>query len=243
MSHPLSDKERVLIDSYQRTGCIKTAAFEAKMLMIQAFKTLKIRGAMFVADRLKYGTEATRMGARAELEFKKLVPQARPQNAVNHIHPSYDFVVAGQKVDVKAAAIRDRKAKKEHLDGHKCWSIKLVRHNQDAMKADFYVIFLMQNETSLSDGYEILVIPKELCSDVRQINIRPNIKDHWAWDFKIEPDELTDFFEGLGGGAVDGEYIPKPDATRDVFTKNNKRDFLKIELNQCKKLSTELAAA
>ena len=179
------DKKSV-IAAYQKTGNLKGACSETGAPPYIAFIWLKKAGLLTSNDKCNYGTRGQQLGAEAEKEFQRLVPQAMSAN--KHLQdncPAFDFDIFGTTVDVKYSSIRNSSAQ---------WGFKTA--NAKALKPDFYVAFFATDTSGdLKDGYRVFVFPDEVFGGRTNISLSPhNSKSEWL-DFEIEPEKLRDFFE------------------------------------------------
>lgn len=219
-------KKKLFIEAYLECQDMAAAAQRAGLNMLVAFKILKMSGAMLVSDRLKYGSTGSKMGAMAKIEFSKLVPRARQMNSNSKQHPSFDFLVDGKRVDIKASSLRKSR------QGHGAqWTFPLIRSYHQGYGADFYILFCALVGQKLKDGYDLYVVPVELlgadeAAVKKCITISASNKDgHWLSDFKIEPSELNSFFDDINSGDEKNTH---------------ERGFFKVELEQVKKLNAAL---
>ncbi len=178
------DKASVLA-AYQKCNTLKGACEATGAPPYIAFIWLKKSGLMTTTDKCKYGTISGKLGAEAEKEFQRLVPKAMSSNSNLQANcPAFDFDINGVTVDVKYCSLRQSSGR---------FAFKTARDK--LMQPDFYVAFLI-NEPSgnLKKGYQVLVIPHEVVSNKKEIELRPDSVGD-LWDFLIEPHKLAEFFD------------------------------------------------
>ena len=181
----LEQARKIALDVYRETGDLKQASAKSGLNALSLFRYLTVKGSLTMRDRLNIGTSQTKLGAQAELEFKRLCPIAMSVNSDEKQHKSYDFILSnGQTIDIKASTIR----------GKKMWEFKIQRPYQNEKGADYYFLFALHGE-KLSDGYTTYVMPTSITSDTKTLEISTkNADDHWISELKIEPDKVLDFF-------------------------------------------------
>ena len=171
--------------TYVKHMNLKLAAQELGMKWQSLYVKLRKLGIPVVGDKLRYGSDKDRLAARAEIEFKRLVPFAESQNEIK-FQSKFDFLVSGEKVDIKASRLaqgcKKFKAKR--------WAFSVKKQE---FCADFIVCFAMQN-----DGFRIFLIPGVLVRNYQTISIAENKKSKSKWlQYEISGIELTNFFEEL----------------------------------------------
>ncbi|MEY4910097.1 MAG: hypothetical protein RL260_3815 [Pseudomonadota bacterium] len=174
-------------DHYAASGDMRAAAAEAGISTLLGFKLLKMSGAMLVSDRLKFGSAGQKLGALAEVEFQRLVPNAKQMNTNERQHPGFDFLAGSNRVDVKASSIRKSGG----------WIFTLNAMPARGYGADYYVLIAALAGQTLSAGYDMYIIPAEMfsASPIGSVCIRQNKKvAHWACEFLCSPDDAAAFF-------------------------------------------------
>lgn len=222
------DRKAVLIASYREHGCFKRACFDAKMTALVGYKILKMNKVLNVTDSSKMGSAGSKMGAMYEKEFMRLVPKALPINDLKLNNPKFDFVINDFTVDVKASSLSLRKDKARE---YKQWHCKMSRGRGNLEKgADFYAFFCVHDDKKT---YDLYLVPSELVTGTQGISINENTREtsHWA-DFRIEPNELAQYFDDL----VESDLS-------DVFLKDKKRSYFKVEVTEIKRLITNTRKA
>lgn len=178
--------KKTVIAAYQKTGNLKGACSETGAPPYIAFIWLKKAGLLTSNDKCNYGTRGQQLGAEAEKEFKRLVPQAMSANAnLQDNCPSFDFDIFGTTVDVKYSSVRNSTGG---------WGFKTARAK--ILKPDFFVAFFATHTSgNLKDGYRVFIFPCDVLDGRSQITLGQNdTRSEWL-DFEIEPEKLRDFFE------------------------------------------------
>ena len=183
----MSNPNTQLINEYRSCKNLGQAARSVGMNALSAYKILAMSGALTMRDRCTIGTRSSQLGAKAELEFQRLVPYAKLQNCDEYQRKDFDFLLPnGMTVDIKA------RRKQSDNNG---FAFTLQRHYQDSKSADFYVLFALQGE-EITDGYDLFVVPAQIAEDVKTISYSCRTRDkHWLFDYKIEPEALMGFFD------------------------------------------------
>jgi len=163
-----------LKETCAETGCPPYIAY----IWLQKAKILK------TDDSIRYGSEASKLGALAEAEFKKLVPDALPVNEqLQQNYPSYDFDIYGITVDIKFRSAHSR--------GN--WTFKTAKGKP--LAPDFYLCFCTKGK-GLQDGYRCFLIPGGMVEQLTHVQINPD-KPTWAWDYEVDPQELSIIFKQM----------------------------------------------
>jgi len=173
-----------VFDAYQRFGSIGAVCAETGCPPYVAYKWLKIGKVLSAEEGTRYGTNGQKQGARAELEFQRLVPFAMAANKELQTNcPAFDFDINGTTVDVKFSSLCAGK-----------YRFMTASAYDKPMRPDWYCVFLSApNSKELVPGqYRILVIPDQLVSGVKAVQFPPAGGQYW--DFEIKPDALADFF-------------------------------------------------
>lgn len=186
----MNDVKTQLIESYRACKNVGQAARQMGMNALSAYKILAMSGTLTMDDRCSIGTRSSQLGAKAELEFQRLVPSAKLQNCDEYQRKDFDFILkTGQTVDVKC---RSRLEKK---NGGYGWSFAIQRHYQTKKAADFYCLFALHGD-SVQDGYDIYLLPTAIADDVKVICFSEKTQaKHWIFDYKIAPEELEGFLD------------------------------------------------
>ena len=220
----LEEARKIALDVYRETGDLKQASLKSGLNALSLFKYLTIKGALTMKDRCNLGNASTRLGAQAELEFKKLCPIAMLVNSDEKQHKAYDFILPnGQTIDVKAASLIDTviqgRGTKTRI--RKKWKWTLQRNYQDAKGADYYVLIAL-NGDKLSHGYSVYVLPTLITFDVKKVEVTADtIHTHWLREYRVERDEVLDFFDEIS-------KIPTPEQTqayKEIFLDDGKDHF------------------
>ena len=174
-----------IIEAYEKHKNLKLAANELGMKWQMLYVELRKLGVPVIGDKSRYGSDSDRLAAKAELEFLRLVPFAKNQNA-HKFQSKCDFVVGNERVDIKASTARqgcDRYAATR-------WAFSVKKQE---FCADFVVCFAM-----LDTGYRIFLIPGECVRNYQTVSIptAPDSKSKWL-QYEVEPHDLSEFFSQL----------------------------------------------
>jgi len=171
-----------VIESYMRLGNIGAVCSETGCPPYVAYKWLKIGKVLTAQEGTRYGTNGQKQGARAELEFQRLVPFAMSANReLQRNCPAFDFDINGTTVDVKFSSLCGGR-------------YRFNPASDKPMRPDWYCVFLSAPQSKEFDPHtcRILVIPDALVCGLKNVMIQ---KDGGCyWDFEIEPDALAEFF-------------------------------------------------
>lgn len=171
--------------AYEKHMNLNLAAQELGIKWQTLYVKLRKLGVAVVGDKARYGSNTDRLAARAELEFKKLVPFAKDQNAIK-FQSKFDFLVGQEKVDIKASGLNcgcKRFAAKR-------WAFSVKKQE---FCADFIVCFATKD-----DGYRIFLIPGELVRNYQTISIAENPASKSKWlQYEVTATDLTEFFKEL----------------------------------------------
>lgn len=217
----LDKARKIALDVYRETGDLKQASIKSGLNSLSLFRYLTIKGALTMRDRLNMGTSQTKLGAQAELEFKRMCPIAMMVNCDEKQHKSYDFILSnGQTIDVKASRLT-KKRSKNHPDKTMVWKFNIQRHYQAEKGADYYFLFALHGD-KLTDGYTTYIMPTAVTSDIKQVEFSTKTVDtHWISEFKIEPDEVLDFFVEM----CTIEPGEQTEAYKEIFLDDGKPHF------------------
>lgn len=169
--------------AYRKHLNLKLAVEELGIKWQTLYVRLRNQGIPVTGDKQRYGSDKDRLAARAELEFKKLVPFASDQNQVK-FQSKFDYLVGVEKVDIKAATLKKGSKKLEA----KRWSFSVKKQE---FCADFIVCFAF-NENS----YRVFLIPGELIRNYKTISISENGNSKWL-QYEVSPDEIGEFFTDI----------------------------------------------
>ncbi len=212
----LEQARKIALDVYRETGDLKQASNKSGLNALSLFRYLTVKGALTMRDRLNMGTSQTKLGAQAELEFKRLCPIAMLVNCDEKQHKSYDFILSnGQTIDVKASRIQKKRAQTT------AWKFKIQRPYQTEKGADYYFLFALHGD-KLTDGYTTYIMPTSITSDIKALEFSTKTTEtHWISEFKIEPDEVLDFFVEM----CTIEPEEQTDAYKEIFLDDGKPHF------------------
>ncbi len=183
MNAPTYTRDKVF-EIYKKHGSIRAVTEETGCPPYIAYVWLKKSGILNAVDSVRYGTQSSRNGGRAEQEFKRLVPQAMAAN--EHLRancPSFDFDINGWLVDVKFSSLNKAGRFYFHTAGLK------------DLRPDFYCIFACR-KGSLDTGYRILLIPEEMVINSHNFAFRDGTtSDDEVWLYEVAPTDLASVFE------------------------------------------------
>lgn len=166
---------------YDKHLHLKNAADELGMKWQTLYWYLQKAGHPVTGNKARYGSKTDKLASRAEVDFKRLVPNAKDMNEAKY-QSKYDFEIYGLKVDVKASTLKEY-----------CKNKSLCRYSfnvkKQEMLADFIVAF-GYNKGELEKCY---LFPKEHIRFMTTISIS-NGKSKWQ-DFEVAPKELKPFFD------------------------------------------------
>ena len=163
------------VESYDRLKNLKLVGEEIGMPWQTVYVELRKAGVAVTGDKTRYGSDKDRLAAKAEAEFKRLIPYAEDQNRLA-FQPKCDFLVLGYAVDVKCG---------RRLRGSWMFSVK-----KQEFCADFIVCFAMMDGGS----YQTLLLPGELVRRYQTIRVTTGGK--WM-AYTIAPDQLSRFFQQM----------------------------------------------
>lgn len=171
--------------AYQRLKTLRAACEETGCPPYVGYRWAKIAGVMTSTDGQQYGTKGSRLGATAEAEFHRLVPEALHANRELEANcPSFDFDVRGILVDIKYSSIRPSSG---------AWSFKTGI--KKPLPPDFYACFFATSPSgNLSDGYRLFLIPHEVIGGRTNLTLRPDsVASDWL-HFEVNPAQLRKAF-------------------------------------------------
>ena len=121
------------VEAYRRHKHLLNTAKEIGIPWQTVYWHLGRAGEPVTGDKSRYGSETDRLAAKAEAMFKEMVPEAIDMNE-KKFQAKHDFDVFSQKVDVKAATLRNAGKRSQH----KRWAFSLKVQESTA---DFIVCF------------------------------------------------------------------------------------------------------
>jgi len=161
-----------VINAYQRLGNIKSVCIETGCAPYVAYKWLKISKLLTTQESTRYGTNGQKQGARAELEFKRLVPFAMPTNKMlENNYPAFDFDINGTTVDVKFCSL---------CNGSGRYGFRTAQNKY--MRPDWYCAFLANPEVKelIPGEYRILVIPDAMVQTIKSVSLYSSSGQYWT---------------------------------------------------------------
>jgi len=172
-----------IAEVYNRHKNLKLAAAELGIKWQTLYLKLRELNIPVTGDKARYGSDKDRLAARAEMEFRRLVPFAVNQNEIK-FQSKFDFLVGAEKIDIKASTLKPGSARFPALR----WAFSVKKQE---FCADFIVCFGM-----IEDSHKIFLIPGECVRNYQTISISQNGKSKWL-QYEISPNELAEFFIDL----------------------------------------------
>ena len=144
-----------IVELYKKYGDFQKAVKLSGMRALDAHIKLMASGVVSIKDRIEYGSNRVRLGAKAEELFQKIMPNAIDANTIiKRNNKGFDFLYGDLKIDVKYSSI---------LSSTKDKSSFYVFHT--SKDTDIYVIFCEKEKgLGLEDPY-ILLIPSIFIAD------------------------------------------------------------------------------
>ncbi|MDR2733395.1 MAG: hypothetical protein LBC99_01980 [Spirochaetota bacterium] len=182
MSGTMYSREGVL-RAYAELGALREACERTGCPPYIAYIWLKKARALKPDEATRYGTDGAKLGALAEKEFQRLVPEAMSANGqLQKNCPSFDFDIRGITVDVKYSSITSRGA----------WQFVTAKHKE--LKPDFFAVFCALTEKGLDGGYRLFLIPAEFTDNTMKICFTPGNEKNPVFDYEVEPRNLAKTF-------------------------------------------------
>lgn len=176
----VSDK---CIESYSRLKHLKLVGDELGMPWQTVYVHLKKAGVSITGDKARYGSITDKFAAKAERQFKELIPFAIDNNQTE-FQSSIDFCVNGHSVDVKASRLK-------RSGSINRWAYCI---NKQRDTADFFVLYAYdKNANKVTHNF---LLPGEIAREKTTISITESLKSKWA-DYIISEQELLEFFEEI----------------------------------------------
>lgn len=95
-----------IIEIYKECGDFQKAVQLSGLPHLVAHIKLLNSGVLKIQDKINYGSNASKMGGKAEALFQKLVPEAIDANKYwKKNNPVFDFYYKGLKIDVKYSSM------------------------------------------------------------------------------------------------------------------------------------------
>jgi len=179
----MSDIQDACAESYSRLKHLKLVGEEVGIPWQTVYVHLKKAGVAVTGDKARYGGITDRFAAKAEAEFKRLIPSAVDNNETE-FQSTIDFDVNGNSVDIKAARLKS--------DGRIHRWAYCVSKQRDA--ADFFILYAYDG--SGEDVLHKFMIPGEIAREKTTISITATLKSKWA-DYLISDDGLVEFFNSI----------------------------------------------
>lgn len=176
------------IDSYGRLKNLKLVGKEVGIPWQTVYVHLKKSGIQVAGDKARYGSVSDRISIIGEQAFKKLIPYSTDNNEPK-FQSKIDFFINGYSVEIKTSRLHQKRIINGKKESEKwCFCI-----NKQKDKADFFVLYALDNHLSIS---HIFLIPNEIATTKSTISIPLSLSSKWA-DYKISEDGLVSFFKEL----------------------------------------------
>lgn len=160
-----------IVEIYKECGDFSKAVQLSGLPHLVAHIKLLNSGVLKIQDKINYGSNAAKMGGKAEECFSKLCPEAVDANRYwKKNNPIFDFNYKGLTIDVKYSSL--------HKEGD--WSFR------SSTNPDFICVFLDKGK-GLED-YFILLIPKAFLNQKDSVHISK--AGAWFNDFQVSKEEL-----------------------------------------------------
>lgn len=171
--------------TYAKHRNLKLAAGELGIPWQSLYVKLKKAGVSVAGDKLRYGTDRDRLGAKAEAAFHELVPLAVNANA-SQFQAKVDFSVGGLTVDVKASMPRQLNKRFAALS----WSFSIKKQT---LVCDFVCCFCFASDGSIA---HVLLVPSEFFAGLQTISVSCAGSSKWL-DYEVKASDLAKFFSEL----------------------------------------------
>ncbi len=173
-----------IVELYIKYNDFEKAVKLSGLPTLTAHIKLLSSGVITLKDKISFSSKSGKLGALAEKEFQRLVPEAVNYNTVvQKNNPIFDFKYGDLTVDVKYSSMLNRK-------GYKYWSVR-------ASKSDIMVCFLEVKKGNKLKNADILVIPQGFINTKQNIHISPK-KELYSY-CKVESKELKNVLAEYNG--------------------------------------------
>lgn len=141
-------EKKDIVEIYLETGDFQEAVKRSGLPTLIAHIKLLESGVMKIQDKIKYSSEAAKLGAMAEERFQELIPEAVDANRIiRNNHPIFDFMYGQLTINVKFSSLHQR-------GNHKYWAAKVGKDVSDVL-----VIFLERGKGLKLKNPMYLIIP------------------------------------------------------------------------------------
>lgn len=169
-------------NAYDKHKNLKQAASDIGMKWQTLYWYLKRENHPIVGNKSQYGSDKDRFAAKAEADFKKMIPSAIDMNK-EKFQSKYDFEIHNLKVDVKASNLRTL----NNPSKSSRWAFSLKKQE---MIADFIVGMAYKND----ELFKLFLFPSEQIRFMQSISISEHGSEKWG-DYEVSKEELQEFFE------------------------------------------------
>ncbi len=177
-------KKKDIVDLYLEHKDFDRAVKLSGLPALSAHIKLISSGVISLQDKVKYSSKGGKLGALAEIEFQKLVPNAVNYNTiVQKNNPVFDFKYGDLTIDVKYSSFFKR-------GNHNYWRIQ-------PSKADLLVAFLETKKGKGVKDAEILIIPQAFIDVKTNLHITRN-KSIYT-DCIVDRNQVSDILADYNG--------------------------------------------
>lgn len=169
-------------NAYDKRKNLKLAAADIGMKWQTLYWYLKRENHPVIGSKSEYGSDKDKFAARAESDFKKMIPSAIDMNK-EKFQSKYDFKVNDLKVDIKASNLHSGIKYSKYMR----WAFSLRKQE---MFADFIVGMAYKN----NELFKLFLFPSEQVRFRQTITISERGSNKWS-DYEISKEELQEFFE------------------------------------------------
>lgn len=168
--------------AYDKHKNLKLAAADIGMKWQTLYWYLKRENHPVIGSKSEYGSDKDKFAAKAESDFKKIIPSAIDMNKETY-QSKYDFKINNLKVDIKASNLNRGTNDSKYMR----WAFSLKKQE---MFADFIVGMAYKNNKL----YKLFLFPSEQVRFRQTITISERGSKKWS-EFEISSDDLQEFFE------------------------------------------------
>lgn len=174
-----------VVEIYKQCGNFREAVRRSGLPAYVAHIKLIGSGVLKLGDRVRYGSKASILGAKAEELFAKYVPTAIEANKLYRMNnPGFDFEYKGLTIDVKYSSLRNNsKAPRRQYS---------VRCKGDR---DFIVAFLEREPGSELEEPIILLIPYGMLSFSAEDTLHFIESSEIFLTYQVLPEQLIEILE------------------------------------------------
>lgn len=165
-----------IVEIYKECGDFSKAVQLSGLPHLVAHIKLLNSGVLKIQDKINYGSNAAKMGGKAEALFQKLVPEAIDANKYwKKNNPVFDFYYKGMKIDIKYSSL--------HKEDD--WSFR------GKGSPDFFCVFL--DKGKMLEDYLILLIPNAFLNQKDTVHVSKS--GAWFNEFQVSKEELKNILD------------------------------------------------